>query len=213
MKLFFILISISLVFTIINCENDNKVKEIITEDSAMNEIKYDNETLNTIFSRKSVRHFTNENVTKEQLELIVKAGMAAPTAVNMQPWSFIIVTDRELLNKLAEQLPYAKMLYQASKAIVVCTVPEWSVKEHPVEYSVIDCSAATQNILLAVESMGLGAVWTAVYPREDRIKSVRKILSIPEEIIPLNVIPVGYPTGEDKPKDKWKPERLHWEKW
>lgn len=200
-----------LAILIIACDSNDQ--NTAKEKKNMSDNEYENQTLETIFSRKSVRNFTEEKVTKEQLELIVKAGMAAPTAVNMQPWTFVIVTERETLNKLGEQLPYAKMLFQAQAAIVVCAVPEWSIKDHPVKYSILDCSAATQNILLAAESMGLGAVWTAAYPRDERMASVRQILEIPEDIIPLNVIPVGYPTGEDKPKDKWKPERLHWEKW
>lgn len=209
MKILFLNIFFALL--IIAC--DSNEQEITKENKNMNNKEYENQTIETIFSRKSVRNFTDEKVTKEQLELIVKAGMAAPTAVNMQPWSFVIITERETLNKLGEQLPYAKMLFQAQAAIVVCAVPEWSIKDHPVKYSILDCSAATQNILLAAESIGLGAVWTAAYPREERMLSVRQILEIPENIIPLNVIPVGHPTGEDKPKDKWKPERLHWEKW
>jgi nitroreductase len=213
MRFAFFISFLLLANSLFSCNTENKAE---TENMEVTEVKktdYDNETLNTIFSRKSVRHFTDEDVSKEQLELIVKAGMAAPTAVNMQPWSFVIVKDRETLDKLASELPYAKMLYQAPAAIVVCAIPEWSIKEHPEKYSVIDCSAATQNILLAVESIGLGAVWTAAYPREERMISVRNILNIPESIIPLNVIPVGHPTGEDTPKDKWKPDRLHWEKW
>jgi len=202
-----------IMFSLISCNRDIEAKNETTEKKDMNEQKFDNQTLQTIFSRKSVRHFINKDVSKEQLELIVKAGMAAPTAVNMQPWSFVIVKNRATLDKLADALPFAKMLFDAPAAIVVCAIPDWSIAEHPEKYSILDCSAATQNILLAVESLGLGAVWTAAYPREDRMKSVRNILDIPENIIPLNVIPIGYPTGEDKPKEKWKPDRLHWEKW
>lgn len=172
-----------------------------------------NEVIHNIMTRMSVRHFKGLPVSKDTLELLVKAGMAAPTAVNMQPWTFIIVTDRQILNKLGDELPYAKMLYQAGAAIVVCGVPEWAHMGKEKDYWVVDCSAATENILLAAHSLGLGAVWTAVYPNEDRIEPVRSILNIPENIIPLNVIPIGYPTGEDKPKDKYKPERIHWEKY
>jgi nitroreductase len=211
--IFFAVFLTIIILSIQSCNSDIEAKNETTEKQEMNEEKYENETLKTIFSRKSVRHYINKDVSKEQLELIVKAGMAAPTAVNMQPWSFVIVKERETLDKLADALPYCKMLFEAPAAIVVCAVPEWSIAEHPEKYSIIDCSAATQNILLAVESMGLGAVWTAAYPRPERMESVRKILDIPEKIIPLNVIPIGYPTGEDKPKDKWKPDRLHWEKW
>lgn len=172
-----------------------------------------NNTLDVIHSRKSVRNFTEKAVTKEQLEILVKAGMAAPSARNLQPWAFIVITERKVLDDLADSLPYAKMLKQVSGAIVVCGDLSKAATDVDQAYWVQDCSAASQNILLAAESMGLGAVWTAVYPYEERINSVKKILSLPENIIPLNVIPVGYPTGIDKPKNKWKPENLHWNKW
>jgi flavin reductase (DIM6/NTAB) family NADH-FMN oxidoreductase RutF len=132
--------------------------------------KYVNETLKVIHNRKSVRHFTDQAVSKEQLELLLRAGMAAPTAVNRQPWAFYVVTKRETLDALGEQLPYAKMLLQAQAAIVVCGDMEKAGNLKEQAYWVQDCSAATQNILLAAESIGLGAVWTAAFPYDDRTK-------------------------------------------
>lgn len=172
--------------------------------------KYANETLETIHNRKSVRHFTDAPVSKAQLELLVRAGMAAPTAVNRQPWAFYAVTDRAILDKLSEQLPYAKMLTQAQAAIVVCGDMDRAGNLKDKGYWVHDCAAATENILLAAESIGLGAVWTATYPYDDRTIAVIKELNLPEKHIPLNVIPIGYPTGEDVPKDKWNPDYLIW---
>lgn len=173
--------------------------------------RYENETLEVIHNRKSVRHFTDQAVTKEQIETLLRAGMAAPTAVNRQPWTFYVVTKRETLDTLAEQLPYAKMLTQAQAAIVVCGDMKTAGNLIDKGYWVQDCAAATQNILLAAESIGLGAVWTASYPYDDRTKVVIKALNLPENHIPLNVIPIGYPTGEDVPKDKWKPENIIWQ--
>lgn len=173
--------------------------------------KHMNETLKVIHSRKSVRHFTNQAVSKEQIELLLRAGMAAPTAVNRQPWAFYVVTRRETLDSLSEQLPYAKMLSQAQAAIVVCGDMEKAGNLKDKAYWVQDCSAATQNILLAAESIGLGAVWTAVFPYDDRSRVVMETLNLPDHFIPLNVIPIGYPTGEDKPKDKWNPENVFWQ--
>ncbi len=170
------------------------------------------DALSVIHNRKSVRSFTGEGVSKEALDKIVRAGMAAPTAVNMQPWAFVVVTDRKTLDTLAAGLPYAKMLDKAGAAIVVCAIPD-KAYEKSREFAVIDSTCASQNILLAVEALGLGAVWTAAYPDTGRMEVVRKTLNIPEEIIPLNVIPVGHPTGKDQPKDKYKPENIHWEKW
>ncbi len=174
---------------------------------------YENATIANIHERKSVRHFTTKSVSKEQLETLVKAGMAAPTAMNKQPWAFIASTDRKLLDQLAEELPHAKMLFEATSAITVCGDLTKTMEGKSSEYWIQDCSAATQNILLAVESMGLGAVWTGVYPNEERIQMVKKLLNLPDHIVPLCVIPIGYSTGEDKPKDKWKEENLKWEKW
>ncbi|MBF0121408.1 MAG: nitroreductase family protein [Desulfobacterales bacterium] len=170
------------------------------------------DTLTVIHSRKSVRKFTGQEVKKELIEKILRAGMAAPTAVNKQPWSFIVVTDRKILDKLKDELPYAKMLDKAGAAIIVCGIPQ-KAYEKSLEFAVIDSTCASENILLATEALGLGAVWTAVYPDKKRMDSVRKILNIPDDIIPLNVIPIGHPTGTDKPKDKYNPENIHWEKW
>lgn len=172
-----------------------------------------NDLLNGIYTRRSVRKFTGEPVKKEDLVTTLKAGMSAPSAVNIQPWAFIAVTDRDLLDALCEELPYAKMLDKAGAAIVVCGVPDKD-DTYAKDYWVMDCSAATQNILLAAHALGYGAVWTAAYADNARVKSVRRILSIPDNIIPLNVIPIGVPANRDaKPLDKFKEENIHWEKW
>lgn len=123
--------------------------------------RYMNKTLEVIHNRKSVRHFTNQTITKEQIETLLRAGMAAPTAVKRQPWAFYVITQRETMDNLSEKLPYAKMWSQAQAAIVVCSDMDKAGTMKDLGYWVQDCSAATQNILLAAESMGLGAVWTA----------------------------------------------------
>ena len=169
--------------------------------------------LAVIHSRKSVRSFNpQKEVGKDLLTTLVKAGMAAPTAVNKQPWAFIVATERETLDSLAAGLPYAQMLKEAGAAIIVCGDLSKALESMP-EFWVQDCSAATQNILLAAESMGLGAVWTGIYPTANLVEFVQKSLDLPETVIPLNVIPIGYPMGETTPKDKWKEENLRWEKW
>jgi nitroreductase len=170
------------------------------------------DTLTIIHQRKSVRHFTGEPVTQAQLDILLKAAMAAPSAVNCQPWEFIVVTDRKILDKLGDALPYAKMIYKAGAAVIVCGIPAKAHKQMT-EYSVIDSTLASQNLLLAAEAIGLGAIWTAAYPYPDRMESVRSILKIPQEVIPLNVIPIGHPTGEELPKEKFDPEKIHQEKW
>lgn len=173
--------------------------------------RYENEILEVIHSRKSVRHFTDQPVTKAQIETLLRAGMAAPSAVNRQPWAFYVVTQREILDSLSRNLPYAKMLTQVQTAIVVCGDMDKAGNLKDKGYWVHDCAAATENILLAAESMGLGAVWTASYPYDDRTETVIKALGLPANHVPLNVIPIGYPTGEDMPKDKWKPENIIWQ--
>jgi nitroreductase len=170
------------------------------------------DALSVIHSRKSVRNFTGQSVSKDALDKIIRAGMAAPTAVNKQPWSFVVVTDRKTLDTLASGLPYAKMLDKAGAAIVVCAIPE-KAHDKRMEFAVIDSTCASENILLAAEALGLGAVWTAAYPYKDRMDVARKVLNIPHDVIPLNVIPIGHPAGTDKPKDKYKSENIHWEKW
>ena len=178
---------------------------------AVENVKGD-EALSVIHSRKSVRNFTGGSVGRSNLDKILRAGMAAPTAMNKQPWSFVVVTDRKILDALSAGLPSAKMLSKAGAAIIVCTDPDLANGKSR-DFAVIDASLAGENILLAVEALGLGAVWTAAYPDADRMTTVRTVLHIPPNIIPLNVIPIGIPTGEDKPKDKYKKERVHWEKW
>ncbi|MGV8059506.1 MAG: nitroreductase family protein [Smithellaceae bacterium] len=178
----------------------------------MNQEKMLPNAISVILSRKSVRSFSGRSIEKEKIDTILKAAMAAPTAVNMQPWAFIVVTDREILDKLCSGLPYAKMLDKAGAAIVVCGIPQKAFGER-VEYAVIDGTCASENILLAAEALGLGALWTAAYPYSDRIGLVRKTLNIPDDIIPLNVIPIGYPAGTHNPIDKFKKENIHWEKW
>lgn len=172
----------------------------------------DSAALRVIHARKSVRHFTGAAVSREQLQIILKAGMAAPTAVNKQPWSFVVVTGHAQLDSLAQGLPYATMLRKAGAAIVVCALPGEAFHKQP-EFAVIDCSLASQNILLAAEALGLGALWTECYPEKDVMAFVRKRLGLPADVIPLNVIPIGQPTGEDQPKDKYKPDKIHWGTW
>ncbi|MBZ0155500.1 MAG: nitroreductase family protein [Alphaproteobacteria bacterium] len=172
----------------------------------------ENETLMTICSRRGIRSFTGEAVSREDLMKIFKAGMAAPSAVNTQPRSFVVVTKREVLDELCATLPYANMLDRAGAAIVVCGIPDKD-EIYSRKYWVIDCSAATENILLACYALGLGAVWTAVYVDEERIRNVRKILNVPETISPLNVIPVGVPKEKGAPINKFREDNIHWERW
>ncbi len=170
----------------------------------------------TIFERKSVRSFTEEPVSDEVLEKLVKAGMAAPTAGNMQPWEFIVVNDKNIVKEYAKVNQFAQMALEAPAAIVVlANLDTYKSRPDMMGYWPQDTSAATQNILLAVEAMGLGAVWTGVYNggySNIRVDGVKDMFNLPDNLVPLNIIIIGHPKGEQMPKDKWKPERLYWNK-
>lgn len=182
---------------------------VILKTSCMGDQKQDETTLKSkavlenIAERKSVRKYLNKSVEEDKIDAMVKAGMAAPSGMDRRPWEFVVVTDREALDSMAAKLPYAKMLTNAPLAIVVCGDTTRS------SYWYLDCSAAAQNVLLAAEALGLGAVWTAAYPYEDRIDVVRQNTGLPENIVPLCVIPIGYPDGPQKAKDKFDPQRVH----
>lgn len=166
-----------------------------------------------IMARKSVRSYANKPVEPTKVDTLLRAAMAAPTAVNKQPWAFVVIDDATVLDTLATHLPYAKMTGEAPLAIVVCGDLSKTLRGDDDEYWPLDCSAATQNLLLAAEAMGLGAVWTAVYPEEDRMEAVSKVLRLPEYILPFNVIPIGYPAHPERPKDKYKEDNIHYNKW
>jgi nitroreductase len=177
--------------------------------------------LDVIFSRKSVRAYTDQPVSDEQVETMLRAAMAAPTGMNVQPWRFVVVRDQAVKDVLAG--PRGGMIAQAPVVFVVCgettmmRKPWGQPDAEPEEVAngnwTQDCSAAAENLLLAAEALGLGAVWTAGYPYEDRVAPIREALGLPANVTPLCVIPCGYPAGDDQPKDKWKPENIHYDKW
>jgi nitroreductase len=168
------------------------------------------EAIETILTRRSIRAYTDQPVPAESLENLLRAAMQAPSAGNQQAWQFVAITDCKQLNALAEVLPYGKMLTSAPLGIVVCG--DLTIEKSK-GYWVQDCAAATQNILLAAHAQGLGAVWLGVYPREERVRDVRKVLGIPEKVIPLCAIAVGYP-AEHKPRtERYDPARVHHDAW
>ena len=179
--------------------------------------------LEVIMSRTSIRNFTGEAVPREQLETILKAGMAAPTTMNTQPWRFVVVTDKEKIASVFGAGPRSGAFTTAGAVIVVCGQstmmqrpfgqPDAPETEQPNMFWFEDCSAAAENILLAAKALGLGAVWTAGYPAQERIEPVQAALGIPSNVIPLCIIPVGVPAEDPAPKDKWNPSNIHWEKW
>lgn len=169
--------------------------------------------LEAMFQRRSVRSFTGGSIDPSLLVTLMKAAMAAPSARNRQPWAFIAVSERSTMDTLAEGLPYTKMLYKAGGAVIVCGDSTVDLQQGATDLWYQDAAAASQNILLAAHALGLGAVWSALYPYEDRSGLVIRILGLPPFITPFSIIPVGYPTGEDLPKDKFRSDRIHWERW
>jgi nitroreductase len=164
--------------------------------------------IKTIFSRRSIRRYTEEPVSEEDIKILLEAAMAAPSASNRKPWHYIVVTERETLSRLAEAHPYARMLNGARLCIAVCG--DQSIAER---FWVQDCSAATENLLLAVTALGLGAVWCGVHPRQDRVKTISNILGVEAPIIPLNLIAIGHPAEEKEPRTQYDEARVHREKW
>lgn len=173
-----------------------------------NQLSQAEATLQTIAQRTSVRQYVKgKQVEQEKVDKLLRAAMAAPSGMDRRPWEFVVVNERAALDSLAAALPYAKMLSHAPMAVIVAGDTTKS------EYWYLDCSAAAQNLLLAAKALDLGAVWTAAYPYEDRMESVRSCLQLPPQVKPLCVIPVGYPDGAFQPKDKWDETRVHYNKW
>jgi nitroreductase len=167
-------------------------------------------TFDAIFTRRSIRKYTSQSVPEELVTELLKAAMAAPSAGNEQAWQFIVIRDRAILDAVPKFHPYAAMLKYASVAVLVCGDLS---REKYKGFWVQDCSAATQNILLAATARGLGAVWTALHPMEDRVAGMRMLLGLPEQIIPLSLIPIGYPAEHPGSADRFDAERVHRDRW
>jgi nitroreductase len=163
--------------------------------------------LNTIFARRSIRRYTDEPVSQEDVAALLEAGMAAPSASNRKPWHFCVTTDRVKLQTLADRHPHASMLPGTALAIVVCGDPAIS------SWWVQDCTAATENILIAATTLGLGAVWLGCHPVAEREADVREVLGIPDEIGVLNIISIGHPAEIKAARTQHDPARVHTEGW
>ena len=172
-----------------------------------------NDLIQLIMTRTSIRAFQDKPVSDETVEQLLKAAMAAPSAKNSQPWSFIVIRDRALLEKLGESLPNAKMTATAPVAVVICGVLDKALPGEAREYWIQDAAAATENFLLAVHALGLGAVWTGVHPISERIRILKDALHLPDGIEPFCLIPFGYPAVPAAVKDKWDPSIVHQDTW
>ncbi len=175
---------------------------------AQQSVNAEQAVLDNIATRTSIRDYEARPVEKEKVEKMLRAAMAAPTAMNKQPWHFVVVDQRNVLDALAGANPYAKMLKKAPLAIVVCGNTDKMIEGGGRDFWIQDASAATENLLLAAHAMGLGAVWTGAYPSEERCISISKVLSLSDNLIPLNMIVVGYPAEQPQPKQKFKEENI-----
>lgn len=170
---------------------------------AQTETTMTNPVIENMMTRASVRKFTNQPVEQEKVEALLRAGMAAPSAVNKQPWHFVVVTDQNVLKSINQ--------YNSPLSIVVCVDMNKSV-EMGREWIICDGSLASENILLAAHALGLGGIWTAVYPVPDIMQRVSIATGLPDNMVPLNVLQIGYPDGEAKAKDKWNPQNVSYDR-
>lgn len=168
------------------------------------------ETIEAILTRRSIRKFTNQIIENEKIELILKAAMYAPSARNTQSWQFVVISDRKMLNAIIKVHPYSAMMTEASHAILVCGDKTLEPNE---AYCNQNCSAATQNILLAAHALGIGSVWLGVYPREERMKGMIDLFGLPAEILPVSLIALGYPNEKAEQTERFKSKRIHFERW
>ena len=196
-----LVLALFVVAVMTGCNCNNEVQPTETTDNGKTAIE-------TIMTRTSIRSFTDRAVSADTIEMLLRAGMAAPTAVNKQPWHFVVVNDRVKLDELGGNGRQSQMWKESPLAIVVCGDMDKALEGPAQAFWVQDCSAATENILLAAHALGLGAVWTGCYPMEERMANVSQVLNLPETIIPLCVIVMGYPNEQPDPKDKWKPENV-----
>lgn len=166
--------------------------------------------MDAILSRRSIRKYEQRDVEQELIEDLLRAAMNAPSAGNEQPWEFIVIRKREVLNKIAAVYPDAQMLLDAPVALLICGNVQLEKHEG---YWVQDCSAAAENILIEAEEKGLGAVWVGIYPTKERVEDMQKILGSPKHIIPLALIPIGYSAEDKPPVDRFDPAKIHYEEW
>jgi len=168
------------------------------------------EVLEAIFTRRSIRKFTGRKISEEDLKTVIKAGFCAPSAHNKQPWHFIIVREKDVLENISKVHPYAKMLPQAGCGIIVCGDKN---KEGMTGFLIADCSAVIQNMLLAAHGLGLGAVWCGLYPVPQLTKSIATFINLPSEIVPVGMVVIGHKAEEKEGINRYDDSKVHIEQW
>jgi nitroreductase len=166
--------------------------------------------MQAIMSRHSVRSYTAELVSDEMIERLLRAAMQASSSTNEQPWHFIVIRERAILDAVPSFHQFAKMLPQTSVAVLVCG--DEALENMPGRW-VIDCSAAAENLLLAAHALGLGAVWLGIYPNDQRVAGMRRLIEMPESVHPLALIPIGYPAVETPASERYQASRVHQDRW
>ena len=167
------------------------------------------DAMEAILTRRSIRRYTKRRVSAKVLKELLEAAMCAPSAGNQQPWCFVVINDHEILNEIPKYHAYSQMLKEAQVAILVCCDQDLQLGG----YGVQDCSAATQNILLAAHAKGLGAVWLGIYPTEPRVTDIKKLLNLPEHILPISLISIGYPAEQKPRQDRYRADRVRYNRW
>ena len=170
------------------------------------------EKIQFLQGRRSIRAYKTGTVSDAEITTLLQAAMAAPSAVAKDPWRFVVIRNPATLASLASVLTNGAMLHNAGLCIAVCADVD-AAHDRQLSYALQDCSAAIENLLLAVHALGLGACWLGVHPREDKIARVRTILELPEQVLPVSCIAVGHPGEEKEPRTRFNPDHVHWEKW
>jgi nitroreductase len=168
------------------------------------------DALDAISTRRSIRQYQDRPVPQDLIQKVLAAAMSAPSACNAQPWQFLVIHDRKILKEVTRINSHAAMAEQAPLAVLVCGDLSLEISAG---FWVVDCAAAVQNLLLAAHSLGLGAVWTGVWPREDRIDAFRRLLNLPQQVVAHSLIPLGYPAEEPAHEDRYRPDRIHRDGW
>jgi len=179
--------------------------------------------MGNILSRKSVRSYNGDTIPAAVMENLLRAAQAAPTGMDIRPWSFVVLTDKSQYDSIFGDNFNMRMYKESGAVVVLCadTVFSRPTRDNPDGPAVEqinriwrdDMGAATENLLLAAEAYGLGACWTACYPYPERMDPIRAALGLPPTVVPYAVVPIGYPSGDNQPKDKWNPERVHYDRW
>lgn len=168
------------------------------------------ETIETLLTRRSIRKYKNQKIEKDKIDIILKSAMYAPSAMNLQAWHYVVVDDKNVLNETIKSIPHAELLIQTPAAILVCG--DASIEKNE-SWMIQNCSAAIQNILLAAHGLGLGTCWIAIHGMEEVVKNVCKQFNLPENVIPISLITLGYPDERVIAEERFNKEKIHFNKW